>query len=134
MDVITIEFGDRTIRDVWVPTRFVDRWHGMKRRTGAMLLAGWSVHGIGMNRPLTVVGLDPDGTVTAVRTLDPGRVVVLGGVSSILEIEESIPAPSIGSRARFYDRRHAGTTRGLRNAYRQSGRHLRAARRDAPNR
>jgi hypothetical protein len=134
MNLIDIDFGDRTIREVWLPTRFAERWHGMKRRTGAMLFAGSSVHGIGMDRPLTVVGIDARGVVIAVRTLEPGRVVVVRRATSILELESEVPPPSVGSRARFYDRRDAGTTRDLRNADRQSGRHLRAARRDAPKR
>jgi hypothetical protein len=57
---------------------------------GGLLLAGRSVHGFGLDRPLRVVGLDERGTVVAVRLLDPGRLVVLARARYLLELPDSI--------------------------------------------
>lgn len=134
MDVIDIAIGQLAYRDVLVPRRFVERWQGMKRRRGAMLFQTSSVHGFGMDRDLTVVVVGSDETVVDVRTLHPGRLIVVRGAKWMLETESFLPCPVPGDPIRFYDRSDGGTSRGVRHSDRKLGRHLGASHSDAPGR
>ena len=131
MDSVDIVIGELVFRDVAVPTRFAERWRGMRSVAGAMLFDGPSVHSFGMDRPLTVVGIGSDQRVVAVRMLAPARVLVLAA-RRILELETFIIPPRLGDRVRFYDRRHGGTSGGVRDSDREPGRHFRAPGSDTP--
>ncbi|MEX2278559.1 MAG: hypothetical protein WEA76_00570 [Acidimicrobiia bacterium] len=134
MDLVDVSIGEADYRAVKVPTSFVDRWRGMKVRTGAMVFSTSSVHGFGMDRDLTVVAIDAAGIVIAVKTLRPRWIVAVPRARHILELEIGLPRPRVGDPVRFYDRVHGGTTGGVRDSDRQPGRHLSASRRDAEKR
>jgi len=120
MDVIDLAVAGRRYIDVAVPTKFVERWRGMRAASGAMLLDTSSVHGFGMDRDLLVVGIDADDDVIAVRILRRGRPVRIRGARRILELELSSPVPCVGDRVWFYDRRDGGTSRGVCHSDRKS--------------
>ncbi len=121
MDFVDLAAGDVTYGGVAVPTNFIERWRGMKGRTGAMLFRSRSVHGLGMDRDLTVVAIDGRHRVLAVQRLRPGGLLVIGRACFLLELEATTERPTVGSRVRFYDRRHGGTTGRVRDSDRQSG-------------
>lgn len=92
----TIEVGGCPVR---VARRFPDRLRGLRGRGGGLLLAGRSVHGIGMRRPLWAVGLTAGGTVVAVTRLAPWRVVSFRRpVVAVLELPVDADPPLPGER------------------------------------
>ena len=62
-----------------------------------LLLGGAAVHGRGMAEPLTVVGIDAAGTVTATTTLLPGRWVRLRDAAALLELPADVGPPLAGT-------------------------------------
>jgi hypothetical protein len=131
MDFVDFVAEGLVYRDVAIPTRFTERWRGMRSAEGAMLFTTRSVHGFGMDRELTVVAIDRRHRVIAVQRLEPGGLIVIPAAGMLLELEVTMATPSIGDEVRFYDRRHGGTTRGVRHADRQPRRHIRASGGDA---
>ncbi len=84
---------------VGVARRFLDRLRGLLGRRGGLLLAGRSVHGVGMRRSLWAVGLSADGTVVAVSRLAPWRVVSFRRpVVAVLELPLDVDPPRLGER------------------------------------
>jgi hypothetical protein len=93
------------VGDVTVAAGFWSRWRGTKRRKARFLLRGRAIHGRGITAPLTVAALDADGTVLAVRRLEPGCFLVLRGAVWILELPPHDPRPTEGDRLGIYARR-----------------------------
>lgn len=87
-------------REVIVPERFVERLRGVKALPPgtAMLLPGWSVHGIGLATPLRVVGIERSGRVADVVELPPGTVRIIWRARWMLELPDGEPAPAAGSQ------------------------------------
>jgi hypothetical protein len=85
---------------VRLATGVAARWQGLRGRagTGALLLHTRSVHGFGLRRPLTVVTIDPAGTVTGRSRLAPRRVLVFPAVRWVLELPDGHPVPAVGER------------------------------------
>jgi uncharacterized membrane protein (UPF0127 family) len=133
MDLVDVVIGQVTYRDVAFPTRFAERWRGLRTRHGGMLFRAVSVHGFGMKRPLTVVAIDRNGRVIDVATLRPRRVYFKPAARLLLELEQSLERPEVGAVVALYDRRHGRTARGLRNTHRQPRRCLGTSRRDTAN-
>lgn len=82
----------------WV-VRARDRLWGLRHgptRAG-LLLAGRSVHGVGMARPLKVVFIDGDGRVVGVAALRPGGVAVHRRARFVAELPWRCPAPPPGA-------------------------------------
>lgn len=134
MELVDAVVGELTYRDVAVPSRFGERWRGLKSRRGAMLFRTWSVHGFGMDRPVVVVAIDRHGRVIDVSTLRPRRIYFNPVARFLLELDTLLASPKVGAVVCLYDRRHAGTSRGLRNTHRQPRRHFGASRRDTAKR
>ncbi|MFP3913402.1 MAG: hypothetical protein ACLFWM_00875 [Actinomycetota bacterium] len=91
-----------------------------------LLLQGSSVHGFWLRGPLWVVGVGPDGTVTAVEWLRRRRVIRLRGARWALELPPGHPLPVVGERLALHARRdeasaHARPTLPLCHAHRESG-------------
>ena len=63
-----------------------------------LLLAGRSVHGFGMRHELSVLALDEAGTVLAVRTLRPRRVLTFPAARWLAELPPDAAAPQPGTR------------------------------------
>jgi hypothetical protein len=84
--------------DVLVARSFRDRWWGLRRRADhtSLLLPGVSVHGFGMNRPLTVVALDHSWRVITVRRLSRRGLVVVRDAAWMLEQPLHHPVPEPG--------------------------------------
>jgi len=77
----------------------VTRWRGLRgREDEAFLLRTRSVHGFGLGGPLTVVTIDPAGTVTGRSRLAPRRVLVFPAVRWVLELPDGHPVPAVGER------------------------------------
>ncbi|MGA7272214.1 MAG: hypothetical protein WB239_14175 [Acidimicrobiia bacterium] len=90
------------LEGVEVTVGFVGRWRGlMARHPVPLLIRTRSVHGFWIRRPLTVVGLDREGRVTAVRVLKRGRIVLMAGARWILELPQDLRPPSVGDRLTF---------------------------------
>ena len=79
---------------------FWARWRGLRgsSRDSAILLRGSSVHGFGMDRPLTAVALDRHLTVIRCTHLEPNRVVWVRGARWIIELPEAVTPPAVGTR------------------------------------
>lgn len=102
------------------------RWRGIGAVPPGVgvLLAGRSVHGFGLDRPLRVVGLDPRGTVVAVRRLNPRRIVFVARAVYLLELPEPVGSGVVaGQQATVLASvqcSHAGDALRVRNADRES--------------
>lgn len=76
---------------------FRERWQGLRPRPSgrSMLIPGRSVHGVGMEEPLTVIGIDQGGRVVGIRRLRPRRVVVMFDARWLLEqpVDHPLPCP-----------------------------------------
>jgi hypothetical protein len=119
MELVDVVVGEVTYRDVAVPSRFTERWRGLKSRRGAMVFRTWSVHGFGMDRSVIVVAIDGHGRVVDVSTLRPRRIYFNPAARLLLELDTLLESPQVGAVVRLYDRRDARTSRGLRNTHRQ---------------
>jgi hypothetical protein len=64
----------------------------------ALLIRCRLVHSLGMDEPITIVGIDASGRVTATAVLRPRRVRLLRGASWTLELPYVEPVPGRGSR------------------------------------
>lgn len=113
--------ADGEVIRVAVPESFWERFTGLRHRTGPMLFRGSSVHGIGMDRPLTVLAIGQDRRVLAVRPLRPGGLVLFRGAKWMLEIEPDMTAPAVGTALHFYSPIHDRTASGVRHPDRKSG-------------
>ena len=75
------------------------RYVGSRGRpvAGAILIAGSSVHAIGMTTPLRVVGIDPAGRVCRREVLEPGGLVWFPECRWILElaVDHSVPLRNV---------------------------------------
>lgn len=82
-----------------VATRFQERLRGLRPRSDgrALLLKGSSVHSIGMQESLWVIGMDQAGTVIDIRFLRPGGVTILSGACWLLELPAMTMPPPVGS-------------------------------------
>lgn len=56
-----------------------------------------------MRRPLTAVGIDSDGLVIGVRTLEPNRVVTFLSARYVLEIPAGVAPPPLGAKVSIDD-------------------------------
>ena len=85
---------------VTVATCFRDRWRGLRPHSQgrALLLKGYSVHGIGMREALWAIGLDQVSTVVEVCLLLPYRVVRIPQATWLLEMAAIETPPPIGSK------------------------------------
>jgi hypothetical protein len=63
-----------------------------------LIVAGATVHGIGMVEPLGVVALDRAGRVVAARLLAPGAALHLEGAAVTIEVPGGHPLPQVGVR------------------------------------
>jgi hypothetical protein len=125
---VSLTLGAIVVDPVLDPSSFVERWRGKRRHRLPMIFRQSSVHGVGMDRPLVVVGIGADMRVVDVRTLRPRRLVWMKRARLLLEMEVTAALPSIGDPVRFYDPSHGGTTGGVCDSDRQPGRRLRTAR------
>ena len=128
MKRVSMSIGASVADPVLEPSTFVERWSGKRCHRLPMIFRQSSVHGVGMDRPLMVVGIGTDMRVVDVRTLWPRRLVWMRGARILLEMETTAPVPSVGDLVRFYDRSHDRTTGGVRDSDRQPRRRLRTAR------
>jgi hypothetical protein len=86
-----------------------------------MLIAGRSVHSLGMKEPLVVVGLDTQRGVVGIRNLPPGRITWFQGAVQILELPGGQEPPPQGAVLSWV---RGGTFDPLRNPHRKSRRRL----------
>ena len=80
--------------------RFLDRLRGLLGRPSGrvVVIPGAAVHGIGMRRPLRVIGLGRDGEVVGHRLLRPWRAVRIRGARWMVEGPVDLPVPPSGTR------------------------------------
>ena len=104
MQLVGIDLGTVRHQSVWVAETFWERLRGLNGRPpdAAMLLPGWSVHGVGMRRRITVIALDAEFRVMATRQLRPGGVCAVRGARWMLELPTWAEPPSIGTATRFF--------------------------------
>lgn len=95
----TLAGGDWTSPRIFVADTFLRRWLGLRPRPGGMgiLIAGRSVHGLGMKEPLVVVGLDARGCVIGTGNLLPRRIMWFKGAAQILELPSGQEPPPEGA-------------------------------------
>lgn len=103
METLVVTSGRWRHAPVIVARGFFGRWTGLRRldEEVGLLIRTRSVHGFGMSRRLTVIGLDPEGRVVAVRALDPRRVVTIRAATWMLEIPTETGAPDVGDLLRL---------------------------------
>jgi hypothetical protein len=75
-------------------SRFLDRLLGIRRIGDAELVVipGSSVHGMGLDTPLSVAGVSADGEITRIATLRPWRILLFPGAIGVIESQPgSVP-------------------------------------------
>ena len=81
---------------VLIARTFRERRKGLTRAPAGqgMLIAGRSVHGLGMKEPLLTIGLDRERRVVGVRILRPRHLVFVRGARHMLELPiGTVPPP-----------------------------------------
>jgi hypothetical protein len=98
METLGLRTASWSSGPVLLAITFRERRRGLCPRPAgrSMLIRGNSVHGIGMEEPLTVIGIDPGGRVVGVRRLRPRTLVVMPGARWLLEQPVELPAPRRG--------------------------------------
>jgi hypothetical protein len=98
VEVVEFTTDGWTSGPVLVAGSFLERWRGLRRiRCVGLIVPGCSVHGFGIDRPLSVVGVGRHGTVVGVRRLRPGGVVWIRGARRMIELEAGRPLPPDGA-------------------------------------
>lgn len=87
-------------RSVLMPETFLERLTGLHAHSwdDSMLIPTRSVHGLGMGRPLRVVGLSRDLTVLRTDVLRPWRFRTFTKASYVLELPIDAPPPPLGAK------------------------------------
>lgn len=80
--------------------RFVDRLRGLLGSDPGriVVIPGSAVHGMGMRRPIRVIGLGPTGAVIGHRVLRPWRAIRIHGARWMVEGPLDTEVPAIGTR------------------------------------
>lgn len=81
-------------------SRFLDRLLGIRRIGEAELVVipGSSVHGVGLDAPLSVAGVSANGEITRVATLRPRRILLFPGAVNVIEWEPGTVTLRSGDR------------------------------------
>lgn len=93
-----------TSAPVLVASTWIERWVGVRGKHHRVLLATRAVHGRGLSSSIRVAGIDLNGSVVAVRILDPGRFLWMTGASWVLEIPTGDDPPVSGMTLSIYPR------------------------------
>ena len=103
MRLVRVDLGTSRHRSVWVAETFWERLRGLMGRSSesALLLRGGSVHSVGLRRGLTVIALDAEFRVLAIRPLPPGSMCAVRGARWMLEVPASAELPPVGAALRF---------------------------------
>lgn len=85
---------------MWWADSFRSRWKGLRpvAYTHGLLLVGNKIHGIGMQQPLGVAGLNWQGQVTETRRLSPRQWLWMQSADLVLELPSHRPLPDRGDQ------------------------------------